>query len=125
VDVIAVQETHATSEDNLRRRGNMPGYLLIGGVHSNVHGFATYAKTSILTCRALFQDHSKDVYTLAVEVDGIVIVNVYKPPSANWSNDILKLFPHPTIYVGDFNSHYQLWGYEHIMTLLEIYYWSG
>jgi exonuclease III len=88
VNVIAVQ-THATSEDNLRRRENMPDYSLIEVVHSNVHGIATYAKTSILTCRVLFQDHSQDVHTLAVEVDGIVIVNVYKPPSANWSNILI------------------------------------
>jgi hypothetical protein len=79
-------------------------------LHSNVHGIAKYAKTSISTSRVLFKDHLQDIHTLAVEDDGIVIVNVYKPPSTNWSNDILELFPHTTIYVGDFN---QLWGYEH------------
>jgi hypothetical protein len=26
---------------------------------------------------------------------------------------LLKLFPHPAIYVGNFNSHNQLWGYKH------------
>jgi hypothetical protein len=53
------------------------------------------------------------IHILAVEVDGTIVVNVYKPPNDNWSNVLLKLFPHPVIYVGDFNSHNQLWGYEH------------
>jgi hypothetical protein len=29
------------------------------------------------------------------------------------SNVLLKLFPHPASYVGDFNSHSPLWDYEH------------
>jgi hypothetical protein len=56
---------------------------------------------------------SHDVHTLDFEVDGTIVVNVYKLPSASWSNVLLKLFPHPAIYVGDFNSHNQLWCYEH------------
>jgi hypothetical protein len=43
----------------------------------------------------------------------VTVVNVYKPPNSNWSSNTLKVFPHPTIYVGDFNSHNQLCGYEH------------
>jgi hypothetical protein len=108
IDIVTVQETHAGSEENLRRRGT-----LIGAVYSNVHDIATYVKASFFNCRVLYQDHSHDVYTLAVEVDGTNVVNVYKPPTASWSNVPLKLFPHPAIYVGDFNSHNQLWGYEH------------
>jgi hypothetical protein len=49
---------------------------------------------------------------LAIEVSGISIVNVYKPHSVNWLNNTLEKLPHPEIYVGDFNSHNQAWGYE-------------
>jgi hypothetical protein len=63
-----------------------------------------YVKPSFSNCCILHQDHSHDVHTLAVEVDGTIVVNVYKPPA--------KKFPHPAIYVGDFNSHNQLWGYD-------------
>jgi hypothetical protein len=49
-------------------------------------------------------------YVIAVEVSGVMVVN--KPPSSNWSSNTL-VFPHPTFYVGDFNFHNQLWGYEH------------
>jgi hypothetical protein len=111
INIVTVQETHAGSEENLRKRGTIPGYTLIGAVYNNVHGIATYVKASFSDCRVLYQDHSHDVHTLAVKVDGTIVVNVYKLPSASWSNVPLKLFPHPAI--GDFNSHNQLWGYEH------------
>jgi hypothetical protein len=81
---------------------------LIGAVYSNVSFIASFSN-----CLVFYQDHSHDVQTLAIEVDGNIVVNVYKPASASWSNVPLKLFPHPAIYVGDFNSHNQLWGYEH------------
>jgi exonuclease III len=90
-DIVAVQETHAGSEENLRVRGTIPGYTLIGAVYSNVHGIATYVKASFSNCRVLYQDHSHDVHTSAI------VVNVYKPPSASCSNVPLKLFPHPAI----------------------------
>jgi exonuclease III len=44
IDIVTVQETHAGSEDNLRYRGTIPGYTLIGAVYSNVHGIATSVK---------------------------------------------------------------------------------
>jgi Reverse transcriptase (RNA-dependent DNA polymerase)/Endonuclease-reverse transcriptase len=113
VDVIAVQETHASSEESLRRRGTLPGYTLIGAIYSDVHGIATYVRASLSNCRIVFQENSSNVHTLAIEVDETIIVNVYKPPSVNWTNNIIKIFRHPAIYVGDFNSHNQLWGYEH------------
>jgi Endonuclease-reverse transcriptase len=113
IDIIAVQETHTASEESLRRRGSIQGYTLIDAIYSNVHGIATYVKTALSDCRVVFKNHSAGVHTLAIEVDGTVIVNVYKPPSACWPNNMLKLFPHPAIYVGDFNSHNQQWGYDH------------
>jgi hypothetical protein len=59
-----------------------PVYTLIESVYSKVHGIATYVKASFSNCHVLYQDHSHDVHTLAVEVDGTFVVNVYKPPSA-------------------------------------------
>jgi exonuclease III len=75
-DIVTVQETHAGSEKNLRRRETISGYTLIGAVYSNVHGIATYVKASFSNCRVLYQDHSHDVHILAVEVDRTIVVNV-------------------------------------------------
>jgi hypothetical protein len=51
--IITVQETHAGSEENFRRRGTIPGYTLIEAVYSNVYGIATYVKASFSNCRVL------------------------------------------------------------------------
>jgi hypothetical protein len=113
VDVIAVQETHTASAESLRRRGNLTGFTLVGAVYSSVHGIATYIRSDLSNWRIVYQDHTNNVHVLAVELDAITIVNVYKPPSTSWSSNPLKTLPHPTIHVGDLNSHNQQWGYGH------------
>jgi hypothetical protein len=37
IDIIALPETHSTSDTNLINRGEIPGYKLIGAIHSNVN----------------------------------------------------------------------------------------
>jgi exonuclease III len=81
IDIIALQETHSTSDTNLINRGEIPGYKLIGAIHSNVHGIATYARVSLNNCFITYSDCTNNINVLAVEVSGISIVNVYKPPS--------------------------------------------
>jgi exonuclease III len=76
IDIVTVQETHARSEENLRRRGIIYQDILnSGAVYSNLHGIATYVKASFSNCCVDYQDHSHDVHTLAVEVDGTIVVN--------------------------------------------------
>lgn len=36
----------------------------------------------------------------ATTIDGFHIVNVHKPPSANWDLQVLPTLPNPAIYVG-------------------------
>jgi exonuclease III len=119
--IIVLQGTHLTSDTNLINRGEIPGYKLIGAIHNNVHGISTYARVSLNNCFITYSDCTNNIHVLAVEVSGISIVNVYKPPSVNWLNNTLEKLPHPAIYVGDFNSHNQAWGYEqlNITTLTE------
>jgi exonuclease III len=66
----------------------MSGYLYITAIYSRFHGIAMYEKDSFSNCRVLYQDHSYDLYILSLEVGEIVIVNVYKPPSANGSKSL-------------------------------------
>jgi exonuclease III len=101
LDIIAVQETHAVSEENLRKKATMPDqcdHVFIGGIYSCVHGIATYVEDSFSDCRVLYHHHSYDVYLADKEIDGIVILNVYKPLNANWPNNPLKSFP-PSSYL--------------------------
>jgi transcription antitermination factor NusG len=41
VNIIGVQETHTVSEEYIRRRGTMPGYVFIEVIYNSVHGIAT------------------------------------------------------------------------------------
>jgi exonuclease III len=110
IDIIALQETHSTSDTNLINRGEIPGYKLIGEIHSNVHGIATYVRVSLHNCFITYSDCTNKIHVLAVEVSEISIVNVYKPPRVSWFNDTLEKLPHSAIYVSDFNSYNQVWG---------------
>jgi hypothetical protein len=37
IDIVAIQETYTTSHLHLLNRGKLPGFKLIGAIHSNVH----------------------------------------------------------------------------------------
>lgn len=45
-------------------------------------------------------------------MSGVNIVNVYKPTNTLWNNPPLRVLDHPTMYIGDFNSHSLHWGYD-------------
>ena len=52
----------------------------------------------------VIDSHQSNSYITAVEVSGITVVNIYKPPGVE--------LPHPAVYNGDFNSHSTEWGYR-------------
>lgn len=47
-----------------------------------------------------------------MKVDGFTIANVYKPPSAEFEDNVFPTIEKPSIVTGDFNSHNTLWGYD-------------
>jgi len=47
---------------------------------------------------------------LCVDVTGYMIINVYKPPCSRFAPTAIPTFPHPSLYVGDFNSQHVNWG---------------
>jgi exonuclease III len=110
VNIIAIQETRISSNVNgvkcLVTR-------LIAAIHSSIHGISTYVKIPLADCHVTYQDHINHVHILAVEANGIMIVNVYKHLSENWSSALYKIFPNPMICAEDFKSHNQIWGYKH------------
>lgn len=112
IDVIALQETHLKDDKDLKTRGIIPGFDVIESLYSNVHGISTYVKTDISNV-TLKMSYSTNVYSIiTIEIDNILISNVYKPPNLIWSSPPLPIFDKPTIYVGDFNSHSDIWGYD-------------
>jgi Endonuclease-reverse transcriptase len=105
-DVVCLQETHVNDDkaDCLNKKGSdIVNYAL----HSK-HGWATYVRSDITEAAHVVSNKHCDV----VRVGGFHIVNVYKPPSEMWGCPTpFPVLPHPTVLVGDFNSHHPDWGY--------------
>ena len=49
---------------------------------------------------------------MCVDGAGYKIVNVYKPPRSRFTPTTVPTFPHPSLYVGDFNCQHVNWGYD-------------
>ena len=70
VDVVLLQETHRTTDDNLK----IPGFLLAGSIPSNHHGMATFVRTGWSAIKRSPSDSY--IEWLVTEVQETTIVNV-------------------------------------------------
>lgn len=52
------------------------------------------------------------MYVTTVKLYGTHITNVYKSPEKEWRQPVLETLLHPSLYIGDFNSHHQDWSYQ-------------
>lgn len=111
-EVICLQETHTVNDQDLFKRCLLSGYDVIDAVHDRRFGIAIYVKSTIQDCEFICNENLNNVACQCIRVCGVHVVNVYKPPSSNWSDSNIPIFSHPSIYIGDFNSHNQLWGYN-------------
>lgn len=112
LDVIALQETHTVDDNDLRKRGFIPGYLLLGSIHHKQYGITTYVKEDLEDVETVSKSISENIFILITRVNEVNITNIYKPPNESWSSPPIKVLKHPAIYVGDFNSHSTAWGYN-------------
>ena len=107
IDVAAIQETHLEGEG---KRSTVKGFTMVSSVHHKKFGLATYVKDDLLpSVQVLTPENS--LYS-AIKINDQTLVNVYKPPSADFGNEVLPHFEKPSIICGDFNSHNPLWGYD-------------
>lgn len=106
-DVVLLQETRLTDEGE---RSNITGYTMVASKHHKQFGIATYVKANLLPLVQVLNPEN-DFYTI-IKVDEETIVNVYKPPSMNFSSEVLPKFERPFFVGGDFNGHNTLWGYN-------------
>ena len=100
------------NDEQLKRRGKIPGYDLIGATHHHAYGVATYARSTIDHAQLCKTSDNNNVHEVVVRVGDINISNMYKPPANLWTPDDLGTLPHPAVYVGDYNSHHTLWKYR-------------
>lgn len=113
IDAILLQETHAKDYQDLIKRCKIDGFKIADQIPHRNYGLVTLVRDDILQTRSTYKNALDDVEVLGLDVKGLNLVNVYKPPSRLWSDDPLPTFAEATSYVGDFNSHHHDWGYSH------------
>lgn len=112
IDLVAIQETHCKSELELQKRGRIPGYELLGATYHQTYGTATYIKNNIENASIVSISSEDDIQVITTKIGDITVSNIYKPPTRTWPTYVIKTHSHPTIYVGDFNSHHEHWKYR-------------
>ena len=106
--IILLQETHCITADKLV----LPNFELAGSILSKKHGLATFVQQGLSWTLADQSPVDSEIEWLCVDVAGLKIVNVYKPPPSRITPVCLPVFPHPCIYAGDFNCQHIDWGYR-------------
>ena len=106
--VIVLQETHCTDTEKLV----LPDYQLAGSSLSRKHGLATFVHERLSYTLVDQSPPTSEIEWLCVDVDGYKIVNVYKPTPTRLQTLNLPVFPHPCLYVCDFNCRHADCGYD-------------
>ena len=89
-------------------------FSLAGSVLSRKHGLATFVHEKL---NRTLSDHSPEgsgTKWLCVDVNGVNIVNVYKPPPVSLTPNAIPAFPYSCLYAGDFNCRHTDWSYHAI-----------
>ena len=81
-DIIALQETHSTKENQL----GIVGFDVISSHHHRQHGMATYVKQGISAEVIGISNETDEVEWQTIKVDNLYLTNVYKPPPCAWSS---------------------------------------
>ena len=110
--MVLLQETHTSDESQLRKRGKIHGYRLIGATYHPHYGIATYARATLEGVKLISTLQDDDIFAVTVKVADTLLTNIYKPPAAIWPDNILPTGDHPSIYTGDSNSQHTQWRYS-------------
>ena len=103
VTAILLQETHCETTEKL----TIPEFTLASHILNKQHGLATFVRQDIEWSLETQSEDYSQLEWLAVKVQNVTIINVYKPPPTHLTRASLPLVNHPCIYAGDFNCH--LW----------------
>lgn len=112
VDIIIFQETRTTDDMHCAIRTYIHGYNIVAILHGKAHGIVIYVKNNITDYSIESCANINEIQVICIKIANLIIINIYKPPAAKWSSTNLRCAPYSAIYVGDFNSHHQEWGYK-------------
>ena len=106
--IIVLQETHCTTADKLV----IPNFSIAGSILSRNDGLATFVHERLEWSLVDQSPVQSETEWVRVDVAGYKIVNVYKLPRSRFTPTTIPTFPHPSLYVGDFNYQHVNWGYN-------------
>jgi len=112
IKVLLLQETHAEKEEDLLNRGSIAGFRLAHATYHNKYGTAIYIRNDTSDWEHICTTITNNISLTHIRIGEINIINVYKPPGEKWTATILPQVQHPTLIIGDFNSHHSAWGYD-------------
>ena len=106
-NIIVLQETHAVDEDKLP----IEGFNVSTFIPHKKHGIATYTRDG-LRAKSIRQSPSgSSIAWSIIEVNGVDVANIYKPPPSSVTFRALPKTNSPSIVCGDLNSRHTNWGY--------------
>ena len=76
----------------------------------NKHGSSVFVRDG-LKVNSIYVCEEDNVELITVELPGVVVHSVYKPPAEQFLLPPLRSRNMPHNVIGDFNSHNTLWGY--------------
>ena len=92
VKLLMLQKTHTKTDFDLEKRGLIENFDLISSVNSPVHGIAVYLRSDVADYEILLYNTINVVYIIAVKINMMTYINIYKPPSVNWIDNTLTIF---------------------------------
>ena len=108
--IILLQETHCTIPDRLE----IPNFTLASATFSRIQGLVTFIHDR-LQCTLTDQSHEEPaIEWICVDVNGLKVINIYKPPTAQLSSTFIPTHAHPCLYAGDFSCQHADWSYASI-----------
>ena len=109
-DVLCLQETHRGRKNNRPQINGMK--LAIERPHEQ-YGSAVFVKPSAVI-ETTSKSDDNNIEILEVELSGVTVTSVYKPPGSPFAQNSLLDYPNkkPRVIIGDFNSHSMQWGYK-------------
>ena len=113
VHIIHIQETHIKNPEELLTRLSIPGYNAVESIFHDKYGISTLVLDSLPPAKVLHKSDADNLEVIVIKVCGTNLVNVYKPPAVTWPNPPLPEYDNTSIYMGDFNSHHNDFGYSH------------
>ena len=85
---------------------------MINQLNHEQYGTIIYAREPELVTDEGGAIDDDGIHRSTIKFGDTKITNIYKPPNATWTTPPKENTEHPSLIIGDFNSHHTNWGYN-------------